>query len=803
MIVYNHLKRKFAHHKYRVEFIVLLIVAVITFGTRICLLQFPNIQLESGWETVSYWLGNILYTFYTAFGAFQFEGLPDLKDGIHILFYYIYMATSIYAGAMLLSLVTATVSYEIYSRIVIKLMCKRKRPKNERELYIFTDLNEYTITLAKSIAEKHIANGEKFEIIFSGNNLSPFERNNPLCIEVMKNGFLYYSHRHKEDTSLLKSLGLLKHSRRTPFFDRKKIHLLAFSLEESEYYADEVKNVKTIFSELRNILNYYNNYRKGKGKVINRVFRFYILTKENLPYEKYEAEKKLILQEFFATSVSPKLVKFADNVFGFKVKDKTALTALEKEEIIKKFNTLFSLNIVNESHLTARVFSKKRSEILSGKDQLVVDLLHEDNMYHALFLGFGNTNKKIVDQLYIDTASVDKNLNETFFCATVVDRTLADRMGIYSAEHPFYIVLEHLNDDIFEKPNIRNIFKDIPEAKKDNHVEIENSLAYRYEKIVAKLSKKYYGGDDKITKIKLPLISYIETSCTSDKFLNLLDRSTGDQKGKIQTFHTIVIALGDDDENINLANAIISDASDELIRAQNIRKIPQVIAVHIKKADNYFKLEQLKNAIFDKWGHLSDTLTIIGFGKIHELFSYELIVDEKYAKYIHSVYSDMSGLIYEFTEEKGKKDVIVNYEDAFKKLREYDAKIGENIDDTISYLFHRAEIKFGSQSEISWLKNDSFKKESNAQVLLSKNTMQAFYRNNDVPEEIKLKRLAANETIRWNRLHIANGWHYNKKRYDLLKMHDCITELDQVPEYKNLYDIVNVALLVNLDKLEQ
>ena len=131
----------------------------------------------------------------------------------------------------------------------------------------------------------------------------------------------------------------------------------------------------------------------------------------------------------------------------------------------------------------------------------------------------------------------------------------------------------------------------------------------------------------------------------------------------------------------------------------------------------------------------------------------------------------------------------------------YDNNFTLDLNKTSKYLF--GKIKGYSNKEQSWLFLNEFKKESNYQVLLYEKLTNALSVYNDVTVIKKIKRLAANEHIRWNRFHISKGWKYSLCRDDEHKYHDCLTDLNSVPDYKNMYDIVNVALLLNLDNLKE
>lgn len=181
------------------------------------------------------YVGYSFSAIYSMIGGLQFEGLPfgveAIGSGLSVCFYY---GSSILAGLIVLSVITAKASYEIFSAIMIAVV--RLMP-GRRSVYVFNSLTEDSILLAHSICEKHqselaqyknkrkaIKRGDKSLIldlgdkpskaliVFSGSSIPTFSRSNSLCREIMSNFFYYFSLIKGSDIkkSLIRRLGLDK-----------------------------------------------------------------------------------------------------------------------------------------------------------------------------------------------------------------------------------------------------------------------------------------------------------------------------------------------------------------------------------------------------------------------------------------------------------------------------------------------------------------------------------------------------------------------------------------------------------------
>ena len=64
--------------------------------------------------------------------------------------------------------------------------------------------------------------------------------------------------------------------------------------------------------------------------------------------------------------------------------------------------------------------------------------------------------------------------------------------------------------------------------------------------------------------------------------------------------------------------------------------------------------------------------------------------------------------------------------------------------------------------------------------------------NESEVDNAEINRLTAVEHERWNRFHIANGWFFDSKRCDQIKMHNYLCAFNALPISNKLYDVINV-----------
>ena len=161
--------------------------------------------------------GRFIHAIYQAISIFSFEGLnTDYIDEEAGVLSAVYYGASLYTGLVALSIITTRVNYEIYSRVAFATTLLR-RLTGRCDMYVFTDVTEDSLTLARSIVKEYDSRraarraargGEKDEkvrdanairhntrciIVFAGSRLTPFDHKNELFRELMRNGYYYIS----------------------------------------------------------------------------------------------------------------------------------------------------------------------------------------------------------------------------------------------------------------------------------------------------------------------------------------------------------------------------------------------------------------------------------------------------------------------------------------------------------------------------------------------------------------------------------------------------------------------------------
>lgn len=220
MYAYFSLRKKHPSTRFRIEILFLGVAIVASAVLKfiiIAIVEGDNSRIEASgfWDYLCYCLSAI----YGTVGGLQFEGLSygigDIQSNIWGVLYF---GSSVMAGLVVLSIITAKASYELFSSIAY-IIPYRLFSKKRHNVFVFTALTEDTLMLAKSIAEhydeetrknheelkKYKIGSEKYYelkqklkenkclIIFSGENIPAFTRSNPLCREVMSNSYMYYS----------------------------------------------------------------------------------------------------------------------------------------------------------------------------------------------------------------------------------------------------------------------------------------------------------------------------------------------------------------------------------------------------------------------------------------------------------------------------------------------------------------------------------------------------------------------------------------------------------------------------------
>ncbi len=746
MLAYFSFRRKFAGAKYAVELITGLSAIVVSVGVKLAVL------LLSTEHSFSEGFASVLIAIYSGIGGLTFEGISSVSE-LGAFLNCLYAGTSLYAGLIALSVITARASYEIYCGILLFFM--RGSLRSGTDLFVFTSVTEDSVQLAGSVKEKYAQKGKKCVILFTGDSLGVFDRTSPLHREIMSRGYLYweYSKSKKEgrEPSVLKRMHLYT---RNDITDRTRpakdvrIRMFAFGLS-GELTGSESSNSDIVFGEMRAMTR-----EIAERKAPRCIVDFYILTESEINYGFYANQTEKVVRETLALCKAPAV--------GAEV-----------------FSKLFQLHVVSEASLSARCLVQRRNDLFSRDGG---DLFREDNdagarnVYRAIVLGFGKTGQESMKTVFTDTAYVNGAGEASQFVADVYDSRMEELAGLFSVSHPLYFCATRMEEirPFEEEEFLKNARPCIDKTE-------------RFYRPLLESRGKGETFEEVMREMKFPRITFHKASCFQTKFMRFLDDESGiSQKNKLFC-NAFIIALGNDEANLKMANAIIDDLKHESgISGGKSLVYPQMIYVNLRDGKNYDRVNWT-----DEDEKTFTSFKVILFGCKEEMYSYDSIVDDASEMDYHFAYSSLYD-----------EDLLPEAYRLFGLIRE---SVDEKNADR-SYLEEICKIKAsiaamqGRCSEIrkKWLEVPIFDKQSN----YAANRFSA-YLAREMRGEVTgetLARLARLEHVRWCRFYMSCGWTYakygkeEKKARRRIREHQYLCPFSMLDKDTQANDLVNVTL---------
>ncbi len=752
MYIYFKARQKFSEVKYMVEIIA--VVVAILFSVSVKLI----INLSTITDGFTNGFASLLHAIYSTIGGLTFEGLSDLSDIENGIIQCLYTASSLYAGMIVLSVITAKASYEIYCGIKLRILKMKlrfsKRFANKTDIYIFTSVTSDSLILAESIKDKYVTDrtDRNAEIIFTG-ELEVFSRENLLHREIMADGFIYWSYSKKineeKEPSILKRLGLYIDN---CFYKKdckckdSRIHIFALSNNEglSGY---EAENGNIVFGEMKAILK---EYEKASKKVF---VDFYLLVDNEINYEVYKSKLDILKAQYnvIAKNINKKHSKNGEDVTGL-------------EGCFP-----FVLHLINEADYTAKDFIYKRdkeyAKFLPNKN-----LFKTNSYYRAMVIGFGQTGQTATMQAFINTSNVTNRVPNKFI-ADVFDLNMNNVGGLFLLRHP-------LVDGKVVSGNLEGNC-----SKVDEHSKIfKEKLNKIYSPIYTQTEIDNLNGDvsaEVIKKMTFPIINMYQTSCFGKEFVNYFNNDTGHTI--LCKYNLVIVGLGDDEINIAMANALLGEIRNQLADGISREESGDItIAINIRDAKNLERID---------WGETENKLFpdvhVIKFGVAEEIYSYDVIVDDSEAMMYSYPYAlleceDISDVYMDLVNEHNEiiKNGNVDNNDYTEKLQEIFTHFNRNHD--------MLDIRK------TWVQSSLFDRESNNSVAIFSNSMKALCKDLVFTYD-NMSWLVDIEHERWDRFHIANGWIFNVKKCKPYRQHDCILPTEKLKDKFGKYDLVNAV----------
>ena len=580
--------------------IIFLIVLVIHIGC-VAAINFGN-QTLSNPDKWAYAISNGLKEIFIQIGGLTFEGQEfDPRASIAAIIYFATIAWLAISDAIL---IVIGVSYPIYSFISLKFS-----KTDNKDIFIFTYTTKDSLLLADSIKkaykdekwkkEHHKENKEPL-IIFSSYEIAPFDKDNEVHFELSQSNYLFVSipkDKFENRRSLLAWLfpKKAKAAKLLDFIKQNEISIFALA-ENDKLMGFESKNSDMVFDDIELVLKSLKNEAN--------------LTFEDI-YQRIEQDKKCI--NYYVLSHTDINFEFYENELV-----KKFVEIFKKDEVskplLRQLPPLFNLYVLNEAIMSAEdLVSKRHAHLLKNKevflnkynDETVIN--YQKDGHRCLVIGFGTNGQTALGHLYGDCIGGYLDDKHQFvpnkFFADVIDAKMDKLIASFIATHPSYVF-----NDLDAKE----------EDKKDKYATLKRFY-------------KGFGFNFILDHMGFPEISYKKENFNSGSFLKRIDDVCQ------RKYDSVIIALGDDEKNIQCANAILLS----LRQYSRENKKPLEIYVNIRDFHNEGRL--LWNSLRDV--KIQNNVFVCPFGNARNIYLIDCF-DYTGAIRIDRTYQEINGEVY-------------------------------------------------------------------------------------------------------------------------------------------------------------
>ena len=439
-------------------------------------------------------------------------------------------------------------------------------------------------------------------------------------------------------------------------------------------------------------------------------------------------------------------------------------------------------------------------------------------------LGYGANAQAIVKNLYIHTTRMipirqEQNAQPSESKVRYIPNNFraqvfspdADTAGAFlSYENPFVIYLYDKKGEVLPKSEkeqtdkIHQIFK--AGAEKALNEALDNAETKAWAEGFLE-NGRIKANIWQIEELSPMIVEIHKESCVDFDFLKKLDSVTGEDH-TLERPQFIVIATGDDYQNIRLTNALVYDILRETNAEPSTGATPapkQMLIVNLrdqKNADlfNSKYIGTYSTHIDDGYTRINvnENLVIAIVGMNDNLYSKNIIEYKKatYYSYNYDIASSLKdnnaikNVLEDSVESSGEKSlglVSQYYTDNPIKL---DQKKWDNAINTIKEEIYDNH-KPGSKEEIlkNWRSMSQWDKESNQSARLFLKVFEKERENNKTDPDAAIRYMLT-EHQRWMRLHFVNGWVPGSKKKEQ-KRHNCLLPFNMVGPFTFIYDLVN------------
>lgn len=746
------------------------------------LVFFSVISAKASYETYSYFALRLLGS--------------TMKDGTDI---YIFMTATEDA----LTLADDIAAREIYAK------------DDDEKLDLRTRVARVPLRIKAMFGGKKLASGKKKRrciIVFSGDGIGVFDRKDPLHREIMARGYYYWNFdkvKYGSEKSLLKRLHLYKDNAGCGRSRERDVEYKFFALAlNADLKGSEATNADRVYDEVAAMTD---EATAGKAPFVKASFYFMVASEIN--YEAYKRRMNDVVQDHLIRSdidtnrldgalaaeyyceLDKEAAKTRDSV---KIeRTKRELFCKKCAKVIQKYCALYAFS---EAKLAVRTLIEGRTKLFekaiasakaNGKDALaadrlpVADFVGNGGKYRVMVLGFGKTGQLALNAVFMDTAYLDEEGNQPLFKADICDMVADD--GLFSSEHPMYLCASAgdscspMSDQEFAKKT-----KHQSEKVKEAFMPIVQERQNRLERLKTEKQPvgalKEYKIDDVVGKMRLPQLVFHKVSCFDPGFFDELDGESGQddikaagKKKRKQEYNAYIIALGDDESNVAMANALLDDFKHE---NRSFKDGNVIVYVNVRDSRNRCRISWDDKDISRSEGHIN----VVLFGDASDMYTYRNIVDIDDDKKFNYAYQLLGGYTDDKdVNEKFKTDIAPIFKQGAQCSESFAEKVNEVIELLKTKVDDEQNEHYQKERDTKWMECSMMDRESNYGAKRFGYFFAHMLEEPDSVNEALIKRLSEIEHIRWSRFHMAYGWIYSGEKDKSIKEHNYLCPFEMLP----------------------
>ena len=746
------------------------------------LVFFSVISAKASYETYSYFALRLLGS--------------TMKDGTDI---YIFMTATEDA----LALADDIAAREIYAK------------DDDEKPDLRTRIARVPLRIKAMFGGKKLASGEKKRrciIVFSGDGIGVFDRKDPLHREIMARGYYYWNFdkvKYGSEKSLLKRLHLYKDNAGCGRSRERDVEYNFFALAlTADLKGSEATNADRVYDEVAAMTD---EAASGKAPFVKA--SFYFMAASEINYEVYKRKMAQLVQEHLVRGdVDPNRLDGALAAEYYceldreaaKTRDSVKIERTKRElfckkcaKVIQKYCALYAFS---EAKLAVKTLIEGRTKLFekaiasakaNGKDALAADRLPladfvgNGGKYRAMVLGFGKTGQLALNAVFMDTAYLDEEGNQPLFKADIYDMVADD--GLFSSEHPMYLCASAggscspMSDQEFADKT-----KHQSEKVKEAFMPIVQERQDRLDRLKAEKQPvgalKEYKIDDVVGKMRLPQLVFHKVSCFDPGFFDELDGESGQdnikaagKKKRKQEYNAYIVALGDDESNVAMANALLDDFKHE---NRSFKDGNVIVYVNVRDSRNRCRISWDDKDISRSEGHIN----VVLFGDASDMYTYRNIVDIDDDKKFNYAYQLLGG----YTDDK---DVNEKFKTHIAPIFKQGAQCSESFAEKVNEVIELLKIKvddeqnehYQKERDTKWMECSMMDRESNYGAKRFGYFFAHMLEEPDSVNEALIKRLSEIEHIRWSRFHMAYGWIYSGEKDKSIKEHNYLCPFEMLP----------------------